>query len=446
LNWIWQSLELPAPSRSGVVQLSDELQLQLTINIADESPLVATELAVEIRPHAAASADSILEAFPLIAEVSRGIDGIGVHRFSVTQLINYQRCARQYYFDRVLHAPSPDALAIWNNAEAPEPPANLTATLKGAVIHRFCETYAPGDEPEARLERSFDEIVHKRQGELADRVQEINREEAIAELIPLARNYLASSLYQRIEKARANFADNGKALPASGPGLWSELAFRLRRPLGVLSGAIDKLLILPSTSGDGFEIEIVDFKTNRLSVEKNNKEAAVTLVSPLTQTKSSKRNRAAAAFEQIGFDFDALAQPLMDKTTSATTEDRVRLAALDYQLQMQGYALAVRELLPLALRNSSITSTLHFLEPNIESRLAPELLSTEACGEAIDKAMRAIVSSREPAEFPVDTSIHCRTCGFLSICRAGREWVRANPTTHRATERFATADAGRQPL
>ena len=34
-----------------------------------------------------------------------------------------------------------DELAVWNNAEAPEPPANLTATLKGAVIHRFCECY-----------------------------------------------------------------------------------------------------------------------------------------------------------------------------------------------------------------------------------------------------------------------------------------------------------------
>ena len=68
-----------------------------------------------------------------------------MHRFSVTQLINYQRCPRQYYFDRMLHAPAPDALAVWNDAEAPEPPANLTATLKGAVIHRFCETYKVGE-------------------------------------------------------------------------------------------------------------------------------------------------------------------------------------------------------------------------------------------------------------------------------------------------------------
>ena len=85
-----------------------------------------------------------------------------LHRFSVTQLINYQRCPRQYYFDRVLHAPAPDALAVWNDAEAPEPPANLTATLKGAVIHRFCETFRAGDEPSERLLQSFKDVTAAR--------------------------------------------------------------------------------------------------------------------------------------------------------------------------------------------------------------------------------------------------------------------------------------------
>ena len=86
----------------------------------------------------------------------------------------------------MLHAPAPDALAVWNNAEAPEPPANLTATLKGAVIHRFCETYAAGDDPEERLRKSFADVVRSRQAEFADRLVEINVEEAIAELLPLA--------------------------------------------------------------------------------------------------------------------------------------------------------------------------------------------------------------------------------------------------------------------
>ena len=103
---------------------------------------------------------SLSRAFPLLQVCIPEPDrDLGLHRFSVTQLINYQRCPRQYYFDRVLHAPAPDALAVWNNAEAPEPPANLTATLKGAVIHRFCETYATGDNPEERLRKSFADVV-----------------------------------------------------------------------------------------------------------------------------------------------------------------------------------------------------------------------------------------------------------------------------------------------
>src|SRR5258705_1397131 len=269
LNWIWQSLELPAETRTGVVDLTGDLQLQVTLNIADEQPATQpdqTSAAEDVSPETvAATAQSIAQAFPLLstieAERSRAI-----HRFSVTQLINYQRCPRQYYFDRVLHAPAPDALAVWNNAEAPEPPANLTATLKGAVIHRFCETYAVGDDPEERLRKSFADVVRSRQAELADRLVEINVEEAIAELLPLGKNYLASGVFERIERARAALSEPafGRG-PQGEAGLWSELSFRLRRPLGILSGAIDKLLIAPAADGKGFDVEIVDFKTNRLS-------------------------------------------------------------------------------------------------------------------------------------------------------------------------------------
>src|SRR6185503_10648064 len=222
LNWIWQSLELPAQTRTGIVDLASDLQLQVTLNIADEQPAIAPEQ-TSVGEDAsaetvAATAESIAEAFPLLgtieAERSRA-----VHRFSVTQLINYQRCPRQYYFDRVLHAPAPDALAVWNNAEAPEPPANLTATLKGAVIHRFCETYLSTDDAEQRLRQSFAEVVRGRQAEFADRVEEINTEEAIAELLPLANNYLASSVFERVERARAMFASGttAKALARYAP-------------------------------------------------------------------------------------------------------------------------------------------------------------------------------------------------------------------------------------
>jgi hypothetical protein len=92
---------------------------------------------------------------------------------------------------------------------------------------------------------------------------------------------------------------------------------------------------------------------------------------------------------------------------------------------MQSYALAVRELLP-TLANIDLRVTLQFLQPNVEVHLADELLSHAACETAIDNAMLRIISSSDPADFSVRPAAHCRTCNFLSLCRAGREWVRSN--------------------
>jgi hypothetical protein len=37
--------------------------------------------------------------------------------------------------------------------------------------------------------------------------------------------------------------------------------------------------------------------------------------------------------------------------------------------------------------------------------------------------MLQIVSSTQPEDFPVHASPHCRTCNFLAICTAGRQWL-----------------------
>ena len=109
-------------------------------------------------------------------------------------------------------------MAIWNNAEAPEPPANLTATLKGSVIHRFCERYTPDQSAEECLRQSFDEVVRLRQAQLADRFVEIDREAAIKELLPLAQNYLASDVFKRVE---ASAEDPRAKLAAARRSGWS---------------------------------------------------------------------------------------------------------------------------------------------------------------------------------------------------------------------------------
>ena len=128
--------------------------------------------------------------------------------------------------------------------------------------------------------------------------------------------------------------------------------------------------------------------------------------------------------EQFAFDFNLVA-PRTKVSVDSSVDDRVQLAALDYQLQMQAYVLAVRELAPF-LSVSKISATLHFLEPNVEFQLSDDLLRPEVCKQAIDEAIANIVSSGTPEEFPVHTAAHCRRCNFLTICRAGREWVRAS--------------------
>jgi ATP-dependent helicase/nuclease subunit A len=393
LKWIWQSLELGERSSSQLVQLAPEVELQLTINLDEPVAEAPVQVAEELPADALAS-DSLYEAFPLIRPLAPQ-SGNAIHRFSVTQLINYQRCPRQYYFDRVLQVPSADELAVWNKAEAPEPPANLTATLKGAVIHRFCERYTPDQGAEECLRRSFDEVVRLRQAQLADRLVEIDAEAALKDLLPLARNYLASDVFKRVEAAPKVTDQEASDRPIGEAGLWSELSFRLRRPLGILFGVIDKLLITRAPNGE-LAIEIIDFKTNRIAPSETQ---AARLPPPATQ---------------FAFDFE----PPPKSNAILTT-------AQDYELQMQAYALAVHQLVP-SLAGGKVRVTLHFLDPNVEVHLPNELLQPASCEEAIDKAMHGAIFSSDPSNFPVRPAPHCRMCNFLRMCAPGKEWVRDN--------------------
>jgi ATP-dependent helicase/nuclease subunit A len=408
LKWIWQALELGDRNSSGVVQLDDDVELQLTLNLVDEP--TELEAPVEESQTNLHSADSLNEAFPLIRSFGP-LSGNAIHRFSVTQLINFQRCPRQYYFDRVLQLPSADQMAIWNNAEAPEPPANLTATLKGSVIHRFCERYTPDQSAEACLHESFDHVLRLRQAQLSDRFIEIDHEAAIKELTPLAQNYLTSDVFRRVEAAPKILEANSPR-PAGQDGLWSEVGFRLRRPLGVLFGIIDKLLITRSAAGD-VEIEIIDFKTNRIAYEK----------SDMPHEPQPPRIRTPQG-GQFAFDFEA-APPPQPINRHPSLEDALKIAAEDYQLQMQSYALAVRELLP-SLAGAKVRVTLHFLDPNVEVHLADELLEPARCEQAVDEGMQRSIFSADPRLFPVKTAPHCRMCNFLRVCEAGKQWVREN--------------------
>jgi ATP-dependent helicase/nuclease subunit A len=439
LAWVWKALELDEHAQSAVRKFGDEVQIDLRV---DREP--ATKVAMPVaRPEISETkpidvSQPIEKLFPLIRPIAAE-RGRGLRRFSVTQLINFQRCARQYYFDRLLRAPGAEELAVWNDAEAPEPPANLTATLKGAVIHRFCETFCDGDDTPARLAESFQHVVAQRQSELAGRVFEIDPAAAVSDLLPLAQNYLASDVFKRVQKAASIHAtENPQSAirnPKSAPGLWSELRFRLRRPLGILTGTIDKLLIMPSATGNGLDVEIIDFKTNRFvtrvraSAKRSQNATAVASVAGASASQAHARSGKPA---QGFFDFENPAEEkrvdvLACERSDTSIEAQIENTARDYQLQMQSYALALRELLPSGVSINRLRATLHFIDPNRESTVAVELLEPETCARAIDEAILTIAAldgTLDAERFPPIPATHCRICNFLELCPSGREWLR----------------------
>jgi ATP-dependent helicase/nuclease subunit A len=406
LKWIWHALELAERAAPGAIDLGSDAHLQLTVDLVDSASGArslqppATEIAFEDE---AALIDEPARAFPLLHPVAPELEH-AVHRFSVTSLVNYQRCPRQYYFDRLLHLPTSDEMSRWNEAEAPETPGSLTATMKGSVIHRFCEIYRQGDDPAEMLRVSFRDLEQKRPADFAERLREIDREKAVKELLPLAENYVASSVFARVEAVRQGSTEVFDRVPFDRAGLWSELSFRIRRPRGILTGTIDKLLV--SATDDGFDLEIIDFKTNRLRAARK-KSKAVSTVSA---------NDPAMDLFGGGADEDEEAALL----------EEVRAAAGAYQLQMQAYALAVRELVPEIAATGNIKVTIHFLESNSEFSLSEELLGVEECERALDAAIDELISADGPRGFPVRPAQHCRACSFRPHCPAGLEWVALN--------------------
>src|SRR5438477_366038 len=202
LAWIWQALELGEHPQSGVLRFDDGVEIRLNVDrdLSHTQKAIGAQVEDKIATTTIDVLRPISELFPLLRPIPVE-PGQALRRFSVTQLINFQRCARQYFFDRMLHAPAREELAVWNDAEAPEPPANLTAALKGACIHRFCETFSTGDDPKARLRTSFEDVILKRQAELAGRAFDIDHEQAVKDLWPLAENYLQSEVFQRVQSA-----------------------------------------------------------------------------------------------------------------------------------------------------------------------------------------------------------------------------------------------------
>jgi ATP-dependent helicase/nuclease subunit A len=427
LAWIWQALELDEYPQSEVKQFGDDVRIDVRIaHGAQAEPGAVPALVTDAVEPGIDLSRPFNELFPLLQPIAPGRGQI-LRRFSVTQLINFQRCARQYYFDRMLRAPGAEELAAWNDAEAPEPPANLTATLKGAVIHRFCETFVAGDDPESRLRASFEEVTRQRQAELAGRVFEIDPAHAVRDLMPLAQNYLASDVFKRVQATEAVKKSAGLDSALRAPhssGLWSELRFRLRRSLGILTGTIDKLLITPAAGGDGVDVEIIDFKTNRFRAQTGQRSRTAVVASTSTRARGVIEPGSPSA--QGFFDFESPPPEGPPFAGAVSLDEQLDGAARDYQLQMQAYALALRELLPAGTKLRSLRATLHFIDPNVEKSVPSTLLDPETCARAIDDATLQIASldaTLDAEAFPPLPATHCRMCKFLDLCAAGRDWL-----------------------
>jgi hypothetical protein len=202
------------------------------------------------------------------------------------------------------------------------------------------------------------------------------------------------------------------------PGVYSEQRFRLRRPLGILTGTIDKLLIFPVTNGEGLNLEIIDFKTNRFHGRRDQGMDGRRGMVGAEQTGARKVpgrvDRDQLSFEFLQHESDARAD--YDLLMRAEIE----AAAAEYQVQMQAYALAARDLIPEVV---SVRVTLHFLDPDVEVSLSEELLEREACATAIDDIMLSLVSTSAPESFPASPADHCRMCNFQELCPPGRRWL-----------------------
>ncbi|MBI4468921.1 MAG: UvrD-helicase domain-containing protein [Acidobacteria bacterium] len=391
LSWVGSALGLESGTDDSELTIDGGLSVRIQWDReTGETTRARLPVDAEVRAEAPVERESAAELdFPLLAPIR--IDQGGASRpFTVTQLLNFQRCPRQFYFDRRLHVPGDEVLAFWNDAEAPEPPANLTATLRGSVIHRFCETFEPGEDPIIRLRRSLAEVLRAAESEWGERVREIDQDEAVRDLTPLARNYLESEVRRRVERSRSTSRQGGDLPPGPGsPGVYHELPFQLRRPQGTLKGSIDKLLLYenarPDRSGMDQPVlppgrhrvnaEVIDFKTNR---------------------------------------------PGRSRTPGSDLIAEIEQLARDYLLQMQAYILAVHELLPEVER---VKGTLHFLAPDMEFEFPAELVSHERSAAAIDDAMSSMIRSLEFDECPARPEEHCRYCSFLQLCRPGRQWT-----------------------
>ncbi|MBX7221647.1 MAG: UvrD-helicase domain-containing protein [Blastocatellia bacterium] len=291
------------------------------------------------------------------------------YRYSVTQLVNYLNCPRQFYFARFLQMPELELRSTGqhaDDAEAREGKARLSPSLRGTIVHRFCEIFREGDDLYDTLRQSLMDVRAARNDEWSDELAAVDEDATLRDLGPLAQNYIYSNLHRKVEE-RWRAGENPDVLrnPARHPFVKSELSFALRTEAAMILGSVDKLLL--TEARDGLHVHVIDFKTNTL------------------WRKSS------------GFDAEVAEKAAM------------------YRIQMQAYALAVWWLFP---KVKQVEATLHFLHPNLEYTFPADQMTEAACQRAVVNTAKKIRQVRvmESTEFEANPGARCLNCRFAEVC------------------------------
>src|SRR3989440_7029569 len=99
LAWIWQALELSEHPQSGVLSFDDGVEIRLNVDrdLSHMQKAIGAPVADNTATKTIDVSRPISELFPLLQPIPVE-QGQALRRFSVTQLMNFQRCARQYFF------------------------------------------------------------------------------------------------------------------------------------------------------------------------------------------------------------------------------------------------------------------------------------------------------------------------------------------------------------
>jgi len=281
-----------------------------------------------------------------------------VSPIAVTRVLALHRCPLQFYFESVLNLPAwdevEDAMALSEEA------TRVPSTLRGRIVHRFCEEY-DGSEPWAVvLDRLVEEMVvgesdvlrgapvgtaqaAERQVEASwDERVRAYRERVLRDVRPLVETYVRSDLYRMIEAI----------LWGEKPGrVESEREVLYRTAWGIVRGRLDK--VIWTEEGTAW---IIDFKTNR-----------------------------------VGEDLGALVE--------------------EYALQMQIYALAVQQ----AWRPRAVRAELYFLDPDV--RVPVPVAAFDETAALLERLTEEIARARTLADFPARPDpARCRRCPCAGFC------------------------------